>query len=994
MNRTLGPVFVLLALLGASILLPPSASAAQLRIFENVEPPFVEGPFIFKNQDVAQSFTATEDYRLLRIEVMVHDLDLSQPLDPIDLRLETDAGGQPSTTVLTTGTADGAFGYNWLSIDLTPPVNIVAGQVYWIVLEDNNDMNQQSGYRWAMTSSDTYPAGGFATRGGGGPWSAPSAEDLLFRTWGIQGPVITAGMSADTTTAGATDPITYTVYFNNSGTEAASFVWANATLSANVTYVSDTASGEGGMSTGPTSWQFVNVAVGAHSFDLEVRVETGVFDGLPIITSTQIEYADPAEILQERSVASVVVTARAPSVSLTKDVTPKFLGPGEYLNYTITIVNAGSRVASFVWVNDTLPPEIEYLGNTADQLANYSSDWFDGTRLHVNVTDLPQGTFSFNISARTQPGLANGTAFVNRVYANYTDSRGVVVPPGASASVTGRIHGASLQVEKQANVDTAGPGQEIRYRIRYENRGNAVARKTWINDTLPPELEYVSDTGGGVLVGSEVRFTFDDLAVGNHFHFLTARVRAGVPDGRVVRNLVTLDHTDSDYSLAPSSQATADVLVTRPLILLTASAPQTADPGDPWDLALTVTNAGNASAAGLWVNLTFPPGLTRVSDDAEAQGGTPTPDGWYFESAAPGTLPLSVEFRVAVGLGDGIVLQVNASSSFLDALGRVGQAVAVNRSVTVTSPVIGLSLTLSRDTVPIGQTLELVVSHDNLGQGLSAFVWLNVTLVGGLSVASASSAWASTTGLVYTWRLSDVGPGNHELRVLLSVDTGTPQTDVVLVVGMSYTDANANVVGAASDSAGFQILAAETPLQTWGIAILVLLVAGLASFIGYRVYGLGSRDRGRILQLFLLHKSGLLIKHYTRSLHASLDSDILAAMLVAVQNFVKESFKFRPGALEEMTFGPHRILLAHGEHTILAALVAGKYLDRLKSVLRTGLEQLESEYGDRLRDWSGVVQEFDGLNELLDQVLRGRMPNRNGLNGWRNGFSRKPSNGL
>ena len=209
----------------------PSAQAAQLAIFEFVDVPFVDSPsaYIFKNQDLAQSFTASRSYQLLRVEVMVHDLDPLFPVDPLNMTIQTDASGVPSGTVLASSMADGAFGYDWLAFDLVPAINVTVGQVLWIVLKDDNNMNQQSGYKWAMKSGDTYSGGTWATRTGGGSWGPNTGDDLLFRTWGLDGPQITAGLAVDSTTAGVSDPLVFTLFFNNSGTRVASFVWTNLT---------------------------------------------------------------------------------------------------------------------------------------------------------------------------------------------------------------------------------------------------------------------------------------------------------------------------------------------------------------------------------------------------------------------------------------------------------------------------------------------------------------------------------------------------------------------------------------------------------------------------------------------------------------------------------------------------------------------------------------------------------------------------------------------
>ncbi len=115
------PLALLIASSGTLVLLPQRASAASLGVFESVEPPFVDGPLIYKTQDLAQSFTASVNYTLVRIQAMLHDLegDVS-PIDPLNLSLQSDGGGAPSGTALATVRADGPFGYAWVAFDLAP----------------------------------------------------------------------------------------------------------------------------------------------------------------------------------------------------------------------------------------------------------------------------------------------------------------------------------------------------------------------------------------------------------------------------------------------------------------------------------------------------------------------------------------------------------------------------------------------------------------------------------------------------------------------------------------------------------------------------------------------------------------------------------------------------------------------------------------------------------------------------------------------------------
>src|SRR3990172_1619489 len=78
---------------------------------------------------------------------------------------------------------------------------------------------------------------------------------------------------------------------------------------------------------------------------------------------------------------------------------------------------------------------------------------------------------------------------------------------------------------------------------------------------------------------------------------------------------------------------------------------------------------------------------------------------------------------------------------------------------------------------------------------------------------------------------------------------------------------------------------------------------------------------GELEDVFVLHRSGLLLKHYTRRLRPNMDSDVLSGMLAAVQGFIKDAFREEAGTLDEIQFGDLRIRLSDSKSTILAALI-------------------------------------------------------------------------
>lgn len=124
-------------------------------------------------------------------------------------------------------------------------------------------------------------------------------------------------------------------------------------------------------------------------------------------------------------------------------------------------------------------------------------------------------------------------------------------------------------------------------------------------------------------------------------------------------------------------------------------------------------------------------------------------------------------------------------------------------------------------------------------------------------------------------------------------------------------------------------------------------------------------------EIFLLHRSGLLMKHYTRRIKPDLDTDILSSMLVAVQEFVKDSFRGEKGALDELKFGELRIIIARGKHALLASVVTGEHPEDIVPQLRMALKDIEKKHGRALANWSGTEQDIHGVDTVMKDLIKG-----------------------
>ncbi|MDG6220609.1 MAG: tetratricopeptide repeat protein, partial [Candidatus Thermoplasmatota archaeon] len=188
-------------------------------------------------------------------------------------------------------------------------------------------------------------------------------------------------------------------------------------------------------------------------------------------------------------------------------------------------------------------------------------------------------------------------------------------------------------------------------------------------------------------------------------------------------------------------------------------------------------------------------------------------------------------------------------------------------------------------------------------------------------------------------------------------------------------------------------------------------------------------EKAQLHDVFLIHKSGLLICHAARE-EGEEDEDILAGMLTAVQTFISDSFvddgeerkkliddalqrladqrKSKPSetrvgevitgagmfvrdafaesalakGLGRLEYGDTIILIEHGENVFCAGVVYGKDTPAIKEDLRRLVKNVEDKFSNLLSDWSGHMEgmgEIGGLVKGLtskEYELESRMDER------------------
>ncbi len=173
----------------------------------------------------------------------------------------------------------------------------------------------------------------------------------------------------------------------------------------------------------------------------------------------------------------------------------------------------------------------------------------------------------------------------------------------------------------------------------------------------------------------------------------------------------------------------------------------------------------------------------------------------------------------------------------------------------------------------------------------------------------------------------------------------------------------------------FYVLAAVYVFDMPGWAYLIFCVGYVLTLaiVSNRIYSskIPSVKRGLLMveDAFLLSKSGIMISHETRRLKPDVDEDILSSMLIAIQDFVKQSFKDESNVeLSSITFGDKKIFLRRGKYLILAVVMRGTIDKYVEHHLGETLDEIETKYAATLPTWNGKVDEFRGVRNMLRKI--------------------------
>jgi hypothetical protein len=125
-------------------------------------------------------------------------------------------------------------------------------------------------------------------------------------------------------------------------------------------------------------------------------------------------------------------------------------------------------------------------------------------------------------------------------------------------------------------------------------------------------------------------------------------------------------------------------------------------------------------------------------------------------------------------------------------------------------------------------------------------------------------------------------------------------------------------------------------------------------------------------EVFLMYHDGRLIKHETRRLKPDIDKDILSSMLLAVQEFIKDSFRGEEGWLDELKFGELKILVGRGKWVLIAAVIVGEEAEPFRPQIMNAIRDIEYKYKDVLEEWDGYMEKVAPIGRELRALIQGK----------------------
>ena len=477
----------------------------------------------------------------------------------------------------------------------------------------------------------------------------------------LQVPILNVVKTPDSGSVNAGSGFSWTVVINNTGSAAANSVVVSDTVDAGVTYAPGAATAfpaagfsetsvvpavNNGSTPIAISWAITSIPAGSsRTITVPMNVPVDQPGGTIVDNIVNVNSYDHPVVVSD---TGQITTTTAADLRAIKSFLPAEPVAGTNFSYSLGVQNLGPSLTPSSTITDTLPAGVSYISSSPPAGC---SEALGVVACNAGALSVGQ-TQSFTINV----ALASTAVAVNNT--NIVSGPLLDPVPGnnqAPANFVARQE-VNLALTKTAAPTIINNGENTIFTIQVNNQGPSSASAVVVTDTLPAGFDYVSDTLGACtnLLGTVT------CNLGNMLSGATRSLDIVAKSKTVGLWTNTATATTASVETNPGDNTDTAAVTVNPSVdlAIVKTAPASANPGAAIAYNLAITNNGPDNATGVVAVDTLPAGVGFVSASAGC-----------IYAVGPNTVSCTI--------------------------GALANGVTVNRSVTITAPLVLANSTIS-----------------------------------------------------------------------------------------------------------------------------------------------------------------------------------------------------------------------------------------------------------------------------------------------------------
>jgi PKD repeat protein len=257
---------------------------------------------------------------------------------------------------------------------------------------------------------------------------------------------------------------------------------------------------------------------------------------------------------------------------------------------------------------------------------------------------------------------------------------------------------------------------------------------------------------------------------------------------------------------------------------------------------------------------------------------------------------------------------------------------------------------------------EVVLSGDSTNFYVGEAIHISVTVSDLNAISSVILHYSIDNATEQTLSMTRSGaPGVYVAEIL-------PQDhNCTIAYWVTATDSSSNVETTGQLVITVSVFTITTEYVFLWVTAILIIVAVLLLFMRNTMVPVD--------EVFIIYNDGRLMAHQTRRLKPGMDDDILSSMLVAIQGFVKDSFKDESSThLQRLDFGEKKILVERGESFYLAVVLHSHRAGNVPQRMQAVIEDIHLEYGLALKEWDGDLEKVRGVKDQTERLFKSPIP--------------------